>query len=532
MIALCKHGLWVVGVLWVACVTGKLFAQTTAPPADTTLPKLKEIRPGLELPDSLYIARDTMKGDIDTIVRYTAQDSTAFDIDARKMTLVGNAVVEFQDRELDAHTIVMDFQKNTLTAYSHNIDSVMNAQVTFNRAMTRDTTRAKNRGAPKLTEGATVYEGEIIVYNFQTKEGTVQLGTTEMEGGFYYGEKIKQVAPKTLFVQNGRYTTCDLPNPHYYFSSPEMKVTMGGQIFAAPVFLYVADVPIFMLPFAVFPDHETGRHSGLIPPSYQTQGGRGYGLTHLGYYDVWSDYLDSRIQTDIYTVGGYNIDFQTEWMRRYVLNAPASIEAGYGETRFSSGDPYTRDWLVQASIPNFLLGYNTSLSANLNFQSVSSAGGYYQNNATNEQTYYTQQVASNAAFSTSWPDAGVSLGINYSRAQSLLDGTFQENSPQLNISKTTWFPFQSSDGSQLSPFWRALGLQTLGIGYNFNASHDLSRSTSTPGSFTDTSRYSNSETYSMLHTPSISISPKLGIFHDYAKPRHGGCMACAGTLFE
>ncbi|MFI5200977.1 MAG: putative LPS assembly protein LptD [Candidatus Kapaibacterium sp.] len=498
-----KYDLWVVGVTSVLFWTGPLLAQTIAPSVDTTASKLKQIRPGLELPDSLYIARDTVKGDIDTIVRYTANDSTVFSIPEKKMTLVGKAIVEFQDRELDAHTIVMDFQHNLMHAYSRNIDSVLNSEVTFHRVMTRDTNRAKNRGAPKLTEGGTVYEGEIIVYNFKTKQGTTQLGTTEMQGGFYYGEKIKQVAPKTLFVQNGRYTTCDEPHPHYYFASPEMKVNMGGQIFAAPVYLYVADVPIFMLPFGMFPDHESGRHSGLIPPSYQTQGGRGYGLTHLGYYEVWSDYADSRIQSDIYTVGGYNIDFQSEWMKRYLLNSAASIEVGYGKTRFSSGDPFQKDWLVNAQLPNLQLGYQTALSANLSFQS----DGYFQSIARNFAQYLTQQVTSNAAFSTSWPDAGVSLGINYSRSQSLLDGTYQESSPQLNLSKTTWFPFQSADGSPVNPT-----LASLGIGYNFSASHNLSRSTSTPGVTTDTSLYTTSESYSMLHSPSISISPKLGYF--------------------
>ena len=496
-------GTYVPLVLSVLLGFGQLRAQTTAPPVDTTAPKLKQIRPGLELPDSLYIARDTIKGDIDTIVRYLAEDSTVFGIPQKKMTLVGKAIVEFENRELDAHTIVMDFQRNLLTAYSRNVDSVLNSEITYHRVMTRDTNRAKHRGAPKLTEGATVYEGEVIVYNFKTKQGTTQLGTTEMEGGFYYGEKIKQVAPKTLFVENGRYTTCDEPDPHYYFSSPEMKVNMGGQIFAAPVILYVENVPIFMLPFGVFPDHESGRHSGLIPPSYQTQGGRGYGLTHLGYYEVWSDYFDSRIQSDIYTVGGYNIDFRTEWMKRYLLNSAASIEAGYGFTRFSSGDPYTKNWLLNAQLPNLQLGYQTALSANLSFQS----DRYNQNNAGSYQQYFTQQLTSNAAFSTSWPDAGVSLGINYSRSQSLLDGTYQESSPQLNLSKTTWFPFQSTDGSPVNPT-----LASFGIGYNFSASHNLNRFTSTPNVITDTSRYTNTESYSMLHSPSISISPKLGYF--------------------
>jgi len=481
-------------------ISSPLRAQTTAPPADTTATKLKQIRPGLELPDSLYIARDSIKGDIDTIVRYTAKDSTVFDIPRKRMTLVNNSIVEFENRELDAYTIVMDFQSNTLTAYSYNVDSVIASSIAFQRRIIRDTSRTKARGAPKLNEGGTIYEGEVIVYNFKRKQGTVQLGTTEMEGGFYYGEKIKQVAPKTLFVENGRYTTCDEPTPHYYFASPEMKVVMGEQIFAAPVYLYVADVPIFALPFGVFPNHGGGRHSGIIPPSYQTQGGRGYGLTHLGYYEVWSDYFDSRIQSDIYTVGGYNIDFQTEWMKRYLLNSAASIEVGYGKTRFSSGDPFQKNWLGNLQLPNLQLGYQTALSANLSFQS----NGYFQNTAQNQQQFFTQQVTSNAAFSTNWPDAGVSLGINYSRSQSLLNGTYQESSPQINLSKTTWFPFQSSDGSNTNPT-----LSSFGIGYTFTGSHNLNKVQNINGADTT---YNTQESYSMLHSPSISISPKLGYF--------------------
>ncbi len=496
-----KFGLFVVGVLWVVAMGKTLHAQTAPPPpVDSTAPKLKQIRPGVSLPDSLYIARDTTKGDIDTIVRYTAKDSTVFDLPRKRMILTNDGIVEFENREMDAYNIVMDFQQNLMTSYSYDVDSVVAASLALRRRILRDTTRAKTRGAPKLTEGATVYEGEVIVYNFKTKHGTVELGTTEMNQGFYYGEKIKQVAPKTLFVQNGRYTTCDAEVPHYYFESPEMKVIMGDQIFAAPVILYVADVPIFVLPFGVFPNHESGRHSGIIIPSYMTQGGRGYGLTHLGYYQVFNDYLDARAQTDIYTVGGYNVDFMTEYMKRYLLNSPASIEYGFGQTRFSSGDPYVNDWLIKGSLPNLILGYETSLSANLSFQSDK----YNQHNAVSQQQFLTQEVTSSASFSTGWSDLGISLGVDYERSQNLLDGTYNESSPQINLSKTAWFPFQASGGVNSDPT-----LSSLQIGYSFSASHNLSK---TAAVLNGDTTYPVNENYSMLHSPSISISPKLGYF--------------------
>ncbi|HWF43147.1 MAG TPA: putative LPS assembly protein LptD, partial [Candidatus Kapabacteria bacterium] len=493
---------YVVWVLCVLCIATQLRAQGTTPPTDTSkaAPKPKQVRPGFDLPDSLYISRDTTRGDIDTIVRYTAKDSTVFDIARKRMTLVNTATVQFENRDMKAYTIVMDFEQNTLTAYSYDVDSVISASLALRRRIIRDTNRVKSRGAPILQEGATTYVGEVIVYNFKTRRGTVQLGTTEMEGGFYYGEKIKQVAPQTLFVENGRYTTCDEPVPHYYFESPKMKVIMGDLVFAEPVYLYVADVPIFALPFGVFPNHSGGRHSGIIAPNYQTTGDRGYGLTHLGYYVVFNDYFDAAAQADIFTKGGWNADFKTEWMKRYLLSGPATLHLGYGYTRFNSVDPYTPNWLVEGTLPSLILGYETQLNANLSFQS----NGYFQNNALNLQQLLTQQITSNASFTTGWSDLGLNLGVGYSRFQQLSDGTYTETSPSLTFSKSTFFPFASSNGEPVDPT-----LASLAIGYNLSASRNVAKNLSIVNG--DSSFY-NTEQYGVLHSPTISISPKLGHF--------------------
>ena len=485
------------------CLASNAYAQGNTGTGDTAkaAPKPKLVRPGFDLPDSLYIAHDTTRDDIDTIVRYTAKDSTVFNVARKSMTLVNTATVQFQNREMDAYTIVMDFQQNTLTAYSYDVDSVVNASLALRRRIIRDTNRVKARGAPVLHEGETTYVGEVIIYNFKTRRGTVQLGTTEMEGGFYYGEKIKQVAPKTLFVENGRYTTCDEPVPHYYFESPKMKVIMGDLIFAEPVYLYVADVPVFVLPFGVFPNHSGGRHSGIIAPNYQTTGDRGYGLTHLGYYVVFNDYLDAAAQADIYTKGGWNGDFKLEWMKRYLLNSAADIHLGYGFTRFNSVDQYQKNWLIEGSLPNLALGYETQLNANISFQS----NNYNQNNAQSWQQYLTQQITSNASFSTAWEDLGMSLGIGYSRFQKLTDGEYSEQSPSLNFNKSTFFPFASTEGESVDPT-----LASLGIGYNLTASRNVAKQVSVNANG-DTSFY-NTEQYGVLHSPTISISPKLGHF--------------------
>ena len=390
-------------------------------------------RPGFELPDSLFIARDSIRGDIDTIVYYTAKDSSVFEVKNKKMILTGDATLDFQSRNLEAHRIVVDFKANTLLATSGAFDSVIASNLGKQRRIIRDTSRVKSRGAPKLMDGTTPYEGEVILFNMKTKQGTVQLATTTMQGGYYYGEKVKQVAPKTLFVENGRYTTCAQPTPHYYFESPKMKLISGDQVFAAPVYLYIADVPVFIMPFAVFPNHAHGRTSGIISPNYTTTGNRGFGLTHLGYYQVFDDYFDALIKADLFTKGGYNLNFESQYMQRYILNGPVHLTLGYSKSRVSSSDPYQSNFQLFFGVPTLNINPVTTLAADLQFQSQN----YKRFNAENIDDVLQQQATSHASFSTSFEDIGFSLSAQYSRSQNLLNGTYSETSPSINFSRSS-----------------------------------------------------------------------------------------------
>ena len=121
-----------------------------------------------------------------------------------------------------------------------------------------------------------------------------------------------------LFVQSGRFTTCDLDHPHYYFGSPTMKVIVRDKVVARPIYLYIADVPVFALPFGVFPS-ERGRRSGLIAPAYG-ESDRGRYLLHLGYYWAMNDYMDLTFRTDAYTKGSYTLYGDYRYALRYIYH--------------------------------------------------------------------------------------------------------------------------------------------------------------------------------------------------------------------
>lgn len=485
------------------------YSQTTRDTSKSEAAKrsAKVKRPGFDLPDSLFIARDSIRGDIDTIVYYTAIDSSVFEVKNKKMILTGDATLDFQSRNLQAHRIIVDFKDNTLMATSGAFDSVLASNLGKQRRIIRDTARVKSRGAPKLMDGSTPYEGEVIFFNMKTKQGTVQLATTTMQGGYYYGEKVKQVAPKTLFVQNGRFTTCAQPTPHYYFESPKMKLISGDQVFAAPVFLYIADVPILPLPFAVFPNRAHGRTSGIIVPNYTTTGGRGFGLTHLGYYQVFDDYFDALIKADLYTKGGYNLNFESQYMHRYILGGPAHLTLGYSKSRVSSADPYQTNFQLFFGMPTLNINPVTTLTADLQFQS----SNYTLYNAQNINDILQQQASSGARFNTLFEEIGFSLSASYSRSQNLRNGTYAETSPSISFSHTSpIYLFGNPTASEDPKIW-----QTIALNYSGSFTRAVSKSLnqyaadSVRGFPGDTS-FVNKEQFGITHSPSISISPKLG----------------------
>jgi len=226
---------------------------------------------------------------IDSIVTYSASDSIVYFLSDRTMYMHGKGTIDYKDLGLKAETIDINWITSTLHAQG--------------APDTADTSGKRSIGQPEMIDAGEIYHGSEISYNFKTKRGRIHTASTEIEQGFYYGDAIKRVDVNAMFVGGGRYTTCDLEHPHYYFASPEMKVTVKDKVVARPVYLYIADVPVFALPFGVFPN-QRGRRSGIIPPAYG-ESARGRYLLHLGYYWAINDYMDWSVRGDGYTRGSW-----------------------------------------------------------------------------------------------------------------------------------------------------------------------------------------------------------------------------------
>lgn len=441
--------------------------------------------------DTTAAAADTVRrspSGIDSTVAYSAADSIHYDLRDRTMFLYGKGDIKYRELGLKADRI--DVNWNT---------SILNARGV---ADTSDTSGAKMKGQPVLVDGAETYNGSTIAYDFKTKKGKIVLGKTEIEQGLYYGKAIKKVDADVLYVSSGRFTTCSLEHPHYYFGSPEMKVIVRDKVIGRPIFLYVADVPVFALPFGIFPS-ERGRRSGIIMPAYG-ESSRGRYLTHLGYYWAMNDYMDWGLRTDLYSKGSYTLSSDFRYALRYSFTG--SLSASYGRVITGEpGDPGYGD----NKVFNVHLGHNQEVDPTMrlvvDFTFMSSS--FFQETSYNLNDLLRQNVISNATLTKYWEGTPNSMSINVRRDQNLQadSGSVEvaEVLPSVSFSRSLSYPFRSSGrGSSATPqHWYEF------IGYTYNGQFLNNRTTTKLAAGSDVSGRMG-----IQHAVTVNASPKLGYF--------------------
>jgi len=408
------------------------------------------------------------------------------------MNLFGKADVKYRKTELKSERINMNWDTSILHAYGVP-DSA-------------DTTGKKFKGNPILVDGGEQYNGVTISYNFKTQKGKITLGDTEIEQGYYHGEDIKRVETDVLFVENGRYTTCENSEPHYYFFSPKMKIIVNDKVIAAPIYLYIGGVPVFALPFGVFPNH-SGRRSGIIAPAYGDDFRRGRYLTHLGYYWAINDYTDLRTTIDWYTKGGWVARGEFRYALRYAFRG--GVSTSFTNTHF--GEKFDPDRTEQREYNIRLTHnqeFNPSTRADVDFTFTS--GSYYKNTSTYLNDLLRQNVISNATLYKTWGGGNNSLTLNVYRDQNLQTGEFSERLPSISFTKSQTFPFRrgKKTGGLAELDWYEL----IGFSYSGQAMNLIKKEKVTSGGTPSTGALRRDERQGVAHSLTFNASPKVGEF--------------------
>jgi lipopolysaccharide assembly outer membrane protein LptD (OstA) len=262
------------------------------------------------------------------------------------------------------------------------------------------------------------FYGDEMLYDLSTRRGKVTGGRTKSGGGFYQGEDIVRVNEDVYHVQDGIFTTCDLPDhQHFYFESKKMKIIKEKVIISQPLVLVIADVPVMALPFGIFPQ-KSGRGSGILLPSFEYNTAQGHSLRGLGYYWGINDYVDFVMELDFFDawpyrdsngVQQYKSSFQyrpaIRYKKLYRLNGYINASL---VPDFSSGENNFR-WRVkfnhsQTITPDFSINGGGTLSGDASFA---------QDFDSEQQNRLDKKLTANMTASKRFEKGSLSIGATY-----------------------------------------------------------------------------------------------------------------------
>ena len=392
------------------------------------------------------IAPVKKKQPLDAPVVYESNDSTVFTLGGAA-TLYGSGKVNYQNIELAAEVISMNLDSSTVHAYG-----------------IKDTTGVE-KGKPVFKEGDTSYDTETIRYNFKTKKAGITDIVTQQGEGYVTGSKAKKGANDEIFMEHGRYTTCDHhDHPHFYMQLTRAKVRPKKNVVTGPAYLVVEDVPLpLAVPFFFFP-FSSSYSSGFIMPTYMDDSSRGFGLAEGGYYFAISDIMDLKMTGDIFTKGSWRLSGLTNYNKRYKYSG--TLQADYQVTK--TGDKGMPDYTVAKDFKvvwnhrqDAKASPNSTFSASVNF-STSSYERSNINNLYNSQLLTQNTKTSSISYSRSFPDIGLTLSGTTNIAQTMRDSSIAVTLPDLNITLSRLFPFKRKKAAGAERWYEKISISYTG----------------------------------------------------------------------
>ena len=378
--------------------------------------------------DSLALdsANRKRKNGIDAPVFYTAEDSLTYDAATGMTYLYGNSNVKYENMDLTSDRIYMNLDSSVVHATG-----------------AKDTAGVI-KGTPVFKMGSDTYESDTMAFNFKTKKGLISEVYTQQQDGYLTSELSKRNSNGELFLQHGRYTTCDSPHPDFYIALSRAKVRPGKDVVFGPAYLVVADVPLpLAIPYGFFPFTKS-YSSGFIMPTYGDETERGFYLRDGGYYFAISDKVDLKLIGEIYTKGSWGLSAASNYRKRYRYSG--SFYASFQNT--INGEKNMPDYSKQTS---FKIQWShrqdakanpfRTLSASVNFATSS----YERNNLTsmyNPQSYSQTTRTSSVSMTNTFSSIGMTLSTTMNVSQNMRDSTIDLTFPDINISIARFYPFK------------------------------------------------------------------------------------------
>ena len=365
------------------------------------------------------------------LINYSAQDSVKINQKTNKIRLYNKARIEYQDMELEAGLIVMDYSKNEVYA-GRIADS---------------TGRLSQK--PVFVQGVDRVNPDSIRFNFDSKRALIWNSKTAQSGMNVFSSFTKKENDSLYYIKDARVTTAeDANNPDYYIRIRKGKLVPGGKIVASLSNLYIADVPTpVFVPFAYFPAGDS-KESGFIFPTFGESNQRGYYLQNMGYYIPFSEYFDINLTGDYYTNGSYGF----RWDTRYKVNYKFIGNLSFRYEKLVNGARGFEGY-NKTTVYNFRWSHSQDSKANpnANFSASVNLGSseYFQQsiNQLNSANFLNNNLSSSVSYSRTFPKyPRVNISLTTSLSQNKNTQTANLTLPTFQGNMERIYPFAKREG--------------------------------------------------------------------------------------
>ena len=363
---------------------------------------------------------------LESPVLYSCKDSIYTDIKTQIVLLYGEAIVEFEGIKLEADYIEMDMTEKTVKAtYTLDADS--------NRV-----------GIPKFTDGAEEVRAATLKYNFDTKKAYIQELKTKQEDNYLHMERAKRQSNGDIHFVEGKFTTCDLDEPHFHFQLSKAVLVPNKRIVSGPLNLWVAGVPTPLgLPFSFIPTKER-QQTGIIFPQFAFSNQQlGLGFRDLGYFFPIkaSDKIQTSLYASAYTGGTFGFKNRTEYKSRYKFDGTLEFDYNLFKAPFP-GDT------VRA--PKLTIRWNHRQNQNANPYWVFSSQVNFQSDNDPTQSadpinddYLKRTLNSSINLQRKFPNKPITMGLKMGVKQNSNSGNIDADLPTYTLNVNRFFPFKA-----------------------------------------------------------------------------------------
>ena len=417
------------------------------------LPENKGVNTTVQKKDTVVVKKESLEAVVET-----KADNIRNDIPKKMTFLNKKAQVKYQDMEIDADYISIDWNKSLIFARGE-LDSL-----------------GRIKTPAIATQAGKKYEYDEFTYNIKTKQAIALNARTEESEGVIVAEKTKKYNDSVFFMRRGMYTTDEYfikkkdTTADYYLLAPNIKLIKGekkSQVITGPIQMYIEQVPTpLIMPFAILPFSDK-RSAGILIPSFGEREDVGFYLNGLGYYQPIGEHFDLKLLTDIYTKGSWNVRPEVNYRKSYRYSGNFSADVGTtvrgikGLSDYQKSGTYRIAWRHQQ---------DTKANPFLTFSaSVDVVSQKFYNNTVNNNYAFNQhnlnaQQNSSVSMTKRFLTLPVTITGSMSYSQNFSTGLSDLKLPVMNVAINQFYLFKPKTGVRQG----LLENITVNTGLNFN----------------------------------------------------------------